>query len=70
VNIRPGILADKYAFKLCKAINDDIKRIEPVIEIVPAETKHLRMIADKLREEDKREILGFGITPNKALWIS
>lgn len=46
----------------------DIKK--PLITILPTVPPHLRELAAVLRPEDEREILAFGITPEKALWRS
>lgn len=43
---------------------------EPCIEIIPTEPKHLRELGADLREEDKAEILAFGLSVEKALWRS
>jgi hypothetical protein len=38
--------------------------------IVTTEPKHIRELAENLRDQDRDEIAAFGMTPHKALWRS
>lgn len=50
--------------------NEEVIVARPVVEIVPTTPQHLRELAPNLREEDKAEILAFGLSLEKALWRS
>lgn len=49
---------------------DVIEKREPVIEIVPTETRHIRELQRTIREKDRKEIENYGFTCNKGLWRS
>lgn len=40
------------------------------VEIIPTTLAHLRELAETMREADKEEVMGFGISPAKALNVS
>lgn len=40
------------------------------LAIVTTEPKHIRELAGNLRDQDREEIIAFGMTPHKALWRS
>ena len=42
----------------------------PQFEIIPSEAIHVKMLADRIRSEDAREILGIGYTPHRAIMKS
>lgn len=40
------------------------------IEIIPTERRHLWELAENLRENDEKEIMGFGFSNRRVLWQS
>lgn len=44
--------------------------MQNIVSIVDTLPHHLRELAANIRHEDEREILAFGLSPNKALWRS
>lgn len=44
--------------------------MQPEINIITTLPIHLREMAEVMRSEDRREVVSFGISPEKALWRS
>lgn len=54
------------ATNLAIVSKNEIEQSHPIIEIIPMEAKHVRMLADNIRRADMDEILAVGFTPYKA----
>lgn len=52
------------------ATSEDLETYRPEIVIIPTLPQHLRELVAVLRPEDEREILTFGVSPERALWRS